>query len=187
MSKSSIKEAIDCLYICGFMATGKSSIGSVLSQKLELPFQDLDRFLERKERTTIPKLFADKGEEYFRKREREYLEELSSSFKGVLALGGGSLQNQEIVDALKERGVLVYIETPIEIIIDRIMRNKNRPIALDKQGKIKTRETLLSELKVLYSNRKIYYNQAQIHIESDGSDCHEEMANRIIEKLKLYV
>ncbi len=187
MNEYRLKKYIDSFYLCGFMATGKSSIGSLLSQKLELPFQDLDRYLERKEDRTIADIFKKEGEPFFRQKEREYLMELSSSFKGILALGGGSLQNQQIVDHLKLHGLLIYIDTPMEVILQRVLRNKKRPIVLDKQGKIKSKEVLLNELNMLYSQREKFYKQAQIQVNSEGFGTQEELVDIIIDKIKKHV
>ncbi len=187
MNEHRLKKYVDIFYLCGFMATGKSSIGSLLSKKLELPFQDLDRYLERKEGKSIPDIFKNEGESYFREKEREYLMDLSSSFKGILALGGGSLQNQNIVDHLKLHGLLIFIDTPMDVIVNRVRRNKKRPIVLDKQGKIKSREELLNELNMLYSNREKYYKQAQIQVISDGFAIEEQLVDIIIDKIKKHV
>ncbi len=187
MNEHRLKKYVDSFYLCGFMATGKSSIGSILSKKLELPFQDLDRYLERKEGRSISDIFKDEGEPYFREKEREFLMDLSTSFKGILALGGGSLQNQNIVDHLKLHGLLIFIETPIDVIVKRVLRNKKRPIVLDKQGKIKSREVLLNELNMLYSNREKFYKQAQIQVKSDGFGTEEQLVDIIIDKIKKHV
>lgn len=174
-------------YICGFMGAGKSSIGRLLAKELGLPFHDLDKYLERKEGRTIPDVFDQKGEVYFREKEREYLLELARSFKGVVALGGGSLQDQQIVDYLKLHGLLILIDVPMDIIVNRVMRNKKRPIVVDKKGKIKSRETLLKELNVLYSQRLKYYKQAQITITTDGLRNKQDLIPVLIDKIKQHV
>lgn len=79
------------IILLGYMGSGKSTIGQLLAQKKQLRFIDLDTFIEEKEQNSVPEIFKTKGEIYFRKKEREYLNEilnLDESF--VLALGGGT-------------------------------------------------------------------------------------------------
>ena len=177
----------DSIFLCGFMATGKSTIGRIISKKLNKPFKDLDRVITEKENSTVKELFELKGERYFREKEWEYLLDLTRNFKGVVALGGGALHNQMIVDHLKIHGLLVYIKTPLDIIVERVSRNTKRPIVLDIDGKIKSRETLFTDLNTLYSKRVDLYEQAQIILDSTGFEKKEEQAQNLIEKLKRYV
>lgn len=176
----------DRIFICGFMATGKSTAGSVLAKKLQLPFQDLDRFLERREGMSIKQLFESKGEEYFRRKEREYLSLLTASFRGVVALGGGALQTTEIAEKVVQRGVLIFLETPMQVIFERIRANTNRPMALDEHGRLKPDELLLEELNRLYAARKERYEMAQLHIKSNGKETTDELVHEMIKKLSAY-
>ncbi len=187
MNEYRLKKFDGSIFLAGFMATGKSAIGRMVSKKLEKPFSDLDQVITDKERTSIREIFSNQGESYFREKEWQYLLELTREFKGIVALGGGALQNQRIVDHLKVHGILVFIKTPIEIIVERVMRNTKRPIVLDVEGKIKSRETLFRELKALYSERLEYYEQAQVILESDGYETKEMQAQKLIDKLTRYV
>src|SRR5690625_5362958 len=98
------------IFLCGMMGAGKSTIGPRLADLMEKPFADLDQIIEETEKMTIPAIFEKKGESWFRKRERELLIQTAREFNGVLALGGGSLQNQELTDQLKMYGWLVYLD-----------------------------------------------------------------------------
>ncbi|MEQ8577103.1 MAG: shikimate kinase [Balneola sp.] len=187
MSEYRLKQFKDSFYITGFMGTGKSAIGSLLAQELELPFHDLDKYLVKKEEMSIPDIFKEYGEEYFRTKEWEYLQELTRSFKGVVALGGGALQNQHVVDHLKVHGLLIHLETPLEVILDRVLRNPKRPIVRNEKGEIKNKETLKNELETLYSTRKEFYNQAQVRLTTTGLEEKEAVLKRLINKIKNYV
>ncbi len=187
MNEYRLKKFDGSIYICGFMATGKSTIGKLIAQELEKPFTDLDRVISTKENRSIKKIFEQFGEPYFREKEWDYLLELTRSFKGVVALGGGALHNQRVVDHLKVHGILVYIKTPLEVIVERVLRNAKRPIVLDAEGKIKSKETLFTDLKTLYSAREDLYEQAQIKLKSSGYESKEGQARLLIEKLKRYV
>ncbi len=187
MNEYRLKRFQGSIFLTGFMASGKSTIGKLVAELIDRPFFDLDAVIEEKELKPIKEIFNDHGEEYFRKKELEYLTEISKSFKGVVALGGGALQNQRVIDHLKLFGLLVFIKTPIEVIVDRVTRNTSRPMVLDAQGKIKSREALFTELKSLYLSREGFYSQAQIIVESDGYRPKEEIAQILIEKLKRHV
>ena len=187
MNEYRLKKFDGSIYLTGFMATGKSAIGRRIAKMLDKPFIDLDSVITRKEGLSVKEIFHNHGERYFREKEWEYLLELTREFKGVVALGGGALQNQRIVDHLKVHGILVFIKTPMEVIVERVMRNTKRPITLDDEGKIKSRETLFTELKALYSSRLEYYEQAQVILESDGYEAKEGQARTLIDKLTRYV
>lgn len=177
----------DSIFICGFMGTGKSTLGLELAKSLQFPFIDLDHYIEEKERSSIAEIFTEKGEPYFRALEWKYLLELTKDFKGVVSLGGGALQNQRVIDHLKLHGILVFIETPMDVILERVMRNKKRPIVLDKDGKLKSQETLFTDLKTLYSSREGLYKQAQVKFVTDKNSAKDEQVRKLIEKIKRHV
>jgi shikimate kinase len=187
MNDYRLKQFKGSFYITGFMGTGKSAIGSRLARKLELPFHDLDNYLEKKEGKSIPRIFEEQGEKYFRIKEWEYLLELTRSFKGVVALGGGALQNQHIVDHLKVHGLLVFLSTPIDIILDRVLRNPKRPIVRNEKGEIKKEETLKRELETLYSKRIEFYNQAEVKFSTSGKEDKDVVTMKLLDKIKNHV
>lgn len=187
MNEYRLKKYEGSIYLTGFMATGKSTIGRLVARELERSFADLDNVITTKEKKSIKRIFAEKGEAYFREKEWEYLLELTREFKGVVSLGGGALHNQRVIDHLKLHGIIVFIDTPMDIIIERVLRNTNRPIVLNEKGEIKSKETLYKELKSLYSSRIGLYQQAQITLESIGSESIEGQALQLIDKLKRYV
>lgn len=187
MNEHRLKKFDGSFYISGFMATGKSAVGSIISRKLKLPFIDLDDVIEQKETKTIPEIFTEDGESHFRELEWKYLLELTKTFKGIVSLGGGALQNQQIVDHLKLHGLLVYIDTPLDIILERVLGNPKRPITRDSNGEIKNKEKLKIELETLYSTRLKYYKQAQIKVLTSGIESKEVVANLIIQKIKTHV
>ncbi|MTI86403.1 MAG: shikimate kinase [Balneolaceae bacterium] len=187
MNDDRLKRYNDSIYLTGFMATGKSTTGKELSKRLEMPFRDLDQIIVNGAGKSIHKVFEEDGEPHFRKLEREYLMELSRVFTGVVALGGGALQNQQIIDHLKLNGLLIYISTPFEIIADRVYKDTERPIVFDKQGKRKDKDTLFKELKTLYSGRKKFYEQAQITIHADRYSSNEKLMEALLLKIKQHV
>ena len=187
MNEYRLKKFDGSIYLCGFMATGKSTMGRMIANGLDKPFVDLDHLILRNEGCSISEIFNKYGEEYFREKEWETLLDLTRNFKGVVALGGGALHNQQVVDHLKVHGLLIYIKTPLDVIVERVLRNTKRPIVVNKEGKIKSKETLFKELKALYLSRDPLYEQAQIKMESSGLESKEGQAQLLIEKLKRYV
>lgn len=183
MNENRLKHFNQSIFLTGFMAVGKSSIGEVLAQRLNLPFTDIDSRIEKTVGKPIRYIFKEEGEAFFRQKEWEQVQEVTRTFRGVVALGGGALHNQQVVDHLKNHGVLVFVKAPMEVIIERVMRNKKRPVVLDTSGKLKSPETLFRELNTLYLKRIGYYNQAQITLEAHGGETKEQLASLLIEKL----
>lgn len=161
------------------MGAGKSLIGQKLAEKLECPFLDLDDKIEEIAAQPIPEIFDEAGEAGFRTLERRALLQVIREFEGIVALGGGSLQNQHMLDHLKLNGLLVFIETPIPVILDRISEDENRPLLLDEDGNPKEHSQLKEEMTALYDERFPLYEQAVITVSNDG----EETPDRIVEKL----
>src|SRR5690606_1981896 len=128
----------------------------------------------------------EKGEAYFREKEREAVYRLIENFNGVISLGGGTLQNQEMVDVIKKNGILLFLETPIEEITERVFRRSHRPILFDKNGKTKPKQILFDELKTLYFERQKYYEQAHICLKRKDFSSKEEVAAAAINKIQLY-
>lgn len=175
------------IYVTGFMASGKSTLAKALAVELSMDHKDLDHFIEKKEGKSIQSIFDENRELYFRKREREYLIELTHTFSGVVSLGGGALQDQMIVDHLKVNGLLIWLETPFDEIIERVKSGSERPVLYDNEGKIKSDATLKTELKTLYSERLNFYEQAQIKIDSSEYGSKDEMVKAAIGKIKRHV
>lgn len=187
MNKKNLNRFDGSVYLCGFMASGKSTIGQSIARSLEWDFRDLDAFIEKGERKKIRDIFDEKGEAYFREKERTYLLELLHQFKGVVSLGGGALQDQQTVDHLKDNGLLVFVETPLDEIVERVHRNTHRPIIFDENGKIKSKDTLFRELKALYSKRIDLYEQAQVRINTSLYPSIEAITEAAVDKIIRHV
>lgn len=155
------------IFLCGFMGAGKSYLGRLLAAALNVPFADLDNRIKRLTGKEITQLFKTGGETGFRKMEREVLQKLIDDFSGVVALGGGSLQNQQLVENVKRNGLLIFIETPMPVIIQRIKEDTTRPMLLDESGNVKKRNRLKSELQSLYEERLPLYKQADLTVIND--------------------
>lgn len=117
------------IVLLGYMASGKTTVGKVLSKKLFLPFIDLDKYIAKREQASIAEIFNEKGEIYFRKKEHQYLKELlASDSKFVLSLGGGTpcyAGNMDIITSNNDT-ISIYLEANIPTIIERLHHGKEK-------------------------------------------------------------
>jgi shikimate kinase len=168
------------IFLCGMMGSGKSTIGKSLARRLDVPFSDLDAIITEQEGRSIPEIFSSDGEETFRKIEQQLLIKTVQSVEGVLALGGGSLQNQQITDHVKLHGWLIFINPPLSVLLSRLRRSKNRPM-LNTGGIDSHRNTI----ERLMDERLPFYSQAHITINTDGLT-KKDIVDTIVAKLKFY-
>ncbi|MFY0604366.1 MAG: shikimate kinase [Flavobacteriaceae bacterium] len=117
------------IVLLGYMASGKTTIGKVLSEKLFLPLIDLDKYIAEKEKLSISDIFKNKGEIYFRKIEHQYLKELLSlKDKFILSLGGGTpcyAGNMDLISQ-NEDVISIYLDANIPTIVERLKKGKKR-------------------------------------------------------------
>lgn len=147
------------IVLCGFMGSGKTTAGRKLARLTGLTFIDTDQYLEEREGMSIPDIFAQKGEPYFRERETAYIRELAAREGIVLALGGGAVLRNENVQAVKKTGFLINLDTPYFRIVKNLSYSTNRPL-LNKPDK-------QSQTRRLYNARKNHYRRvADVSIRS---------------------
>ena len=147
------------------MGSGKSTIATFLSEKLQLPCFDLDQHIEEKERMTISSLFETKGEIYFRKVEHQVFKEMMHSTESfVLSLGGGTpcYANNHLY--LNGDGIVsIYLKTSIDQLYLRLQHQKaTRPLLADKSD-----EELMAFIAQHLFERSYFYNQATYAINTD--------------------
>jgi shikimate kinase len=152
------------IYLIGFMGSGKTHWGKLLSQKLNLPFFDLDEQVVSQEGKPIADIFADSGEEYFRLLEKDTLHIISESHDSfVMACGGGSPCYFNNIDYMNRQGTTVWINTPIEVLYQRLIGEKEkRPLIRGLSD-----EQLRGYIIKKFSDRKIYYEQASVMMEEE--------------------
>lgn len=165
------------IFLCGMMASGKSTVGKRLAARLNVPFKDLDKMIVEHESMSIPEIFSQKGEDYFRKIERTLLIKESERTNGVMALGGGSLQNRQVVDHLKIYGLLVFLKVPQSVLLRRLKTGRNRPMLL--------KTNIEDKIDQLLTERNPFYEQAHITI-TIGTESHNQVVDKLIKKLSVY-
>lgn len=146
------------IYLCGFMGCGKSTTGKLLAQKAGLKFTDLDDYIEEKEGMSIPEIFSQKGEPYFREREAQAVKELSAE-NSVVACGGGTIINDNSARIARENGTVFFLDIPFETCYDRIKDDAHRPLVANN-----TKE----QLHEIFSKRHdIYMKNSTLAIDAD--------------------
>ncbi|MDX1514570.1 MAG: shikimate kinase AroK [Gammaproteobacteria bacterium] len=149
---SNAADAPNNIFLVGPMGAGKSTVGRHLARLLNKIFLDCDRELEEHTGARISIIFELEGESGFRKRESAMLKELASRDNIVLATGGGVVLDADNRSLLKSRGFNVYLDAPLELLVQRTSRDRHRPLLQteDREAKIKsllkTRDPLYREV-----------------------------------------
>lgn len=137
------------VYLVGPMGAGKSTIGKVLAEQMQLAFVDSDRVIEERTGADIPWIFDMEGEEGFRQREAAVLEQLSEENDMVLATGGGIVLRPENRQCMRRAGKVVYLTASIEQLLERTSKDKKRPL-LQVDDPRAVIEALMAERDPLY-------------------------------------
>ena len=148
------------LILCGFMGSGKSTVGKLLAEKLGTKFVDTDIYIEQLEGMTIPQIFEKHGEEYFRTKEREVCKELSQLKRTVISTGGGTLLNDENMKIMKQNGVIFLLNVSSRTVLTRLRADNTRPL-LQRDDKEKAVKMLLSSRTPLYNRAADYVIDAE--------------------------
>jgi shikimate kinase len=109
--------------LIGYRATGKSSVGKSLSSKLKIAFWDTDLMVEKNMAMPVKEIVAFHGWDFFRLKEKETIKTLMQKKAGVFATGGGVVLDQENVDLLKQAGVIIWLNAPLQDIVDRLNKD----------------------------------------------------------------
>jgi shikimate kinase len=138
------------IVLFGFMGTGKTHIGQELAKKLGLIFVDMDDLIVERAGKSIPRIFAEDGEDAFREMERKLVGELARENGYVIATGGGVIKNPDNVKDLGRHGLLVCLTASPETIFERVKDDTNRPL-LNTDDKLATIRKILQEREALYA------------------------------------
>jgi len=152
------------IFLIGFMGSGKTHWGRLLSEKLGIRFFDLDEQVTEHAGKTIPEIFAAEGEEQFRLLEKDVLHIITESHDNfVMACGGGSPCYFNNIEYMNTAGTTVWINTPQDTLHKRLVVEKEkRPLIKDL-----TDEQLRNFIQKKFSDRRIYYEQATIAIDEE--------------------
>ena len=161
------------LVFLGMMGSGKSSIGYLVSKKLNLTFFDIDHLIEKETGMNIVNIFKEKGEKYFRDLEEKITLETLKKNNKIISLGGGGFLNKKIRKEILINHFSFWLSWDESILIKRMVANKKRPLV------VKSTE---QEIKQLIKKRAKIYSRAQFKI-----NCNKLTKNEILKKIiKIY-
>ena len=161
------------LVFLGMMGSGKSSIGILVSKKLDLPFLDVDSLIVEDTGMSVSEIFEKKGERYFRNVEEKITLKSLKKVNIVVSLGGGGFVNAKIRKEVLSKHFSFWLNWDESILIKRIKGSKKRPLAL--------RSTDL-EIRTMIKNRSKIYSNAQFKI-----NCNKLTKTEIVKKIiKIY-
>lgn len=153
------------IYLCGFMASGKTTVGNALSKKLNIDYVDTDELLVETYGQSISDIFEKYGEDYFRDLEHNIAKKTADMKCGVVSTGGGMLTFDRNGEILKKSGIIICLVRDFDVIYQEIKSDKRRPLA---QTKTK------AELRDMYEKRiSKYQKYADYTVVNSGSidDC----------------
>ena len=157
--------------LSGFMGAGKTTIGKILSEKLNVPFIDLDEEIEKETNLTIPEIFKRKGEEGFREIERQILiKNLHKKNDFVYALGGGAVANDASLKCVLQNSIPILLYGSVKLLFNRAKKEDNRPLLRD-----------FNSFNALYESRKKFYEKIPIKISIENEP--EIIASKILDIL----
>jgi shikimate kinase len=163
----------DKVYLVGFMAAGKTSVGRALARRLDWKFIDIDELIERHEHMTVAEIFARHGEPYFRAAERNVVAEQLSARHVVVATGGGTFVDPQNRAAIRSDGVSVWLDAPLERVIARMPADGRRPLAADR-----------ADLERLYEGRRLAYEQAHMRLDAGRAGV-EALVEQLVDWLEI--
>jgi shikimate kinase len=153
------------IFFIGFMGSGKTHWGRLLSKKLGLAFYDLDTVIVEQEKKSVADIFAEKGEEYFRVREKEMLERIAEEKDGfILSCGGGTPCFFNNIEYMTKIGKVIWLNTSTDVLTERLLRErKSRPLIREVD------ESDLGRYIVRkLSERRMYYQQADVTVNEES-------------------
>jgi len=160
------------------MGAGKTTMGRQLAKKLNYQFFDSDHVIEERTGADIPLIFEKEGEEGFRKREQLVIDELTQMNNIVLATGGGAVLLPENRHNLKNRGIVIYLHSSVDHLIERTRLDKNRPLLQTDDPAARLRE-------IMTTREPLYKETADIIINT-GKKSIRSVINVILDQLNIY-
>lgn len=170
-----MKKKFGSVVLCGFMGSGKTTVGRLLAGKTARHFIDLDEYLEQKEGMSVSEIFAKKGEPAFREMEKQAVRELSLTGGLIVAAGGGTLLSKENAAALRANGIVILLDASLETVRERLKGDTARPLLHQPGG--------TDAIAKLYHERsETYRASADIVLNADRSP--EQTAAAALSALK---
>lgn len=170
------------IFLIGFMGSGKSTIGKLLAERLNLPFIDSDKEIEKTAGKTINEIFSEEGEEVFRGMEMNFLTQLKSTKPSVVAVGGGLAANEGSLELMHEIGLVIYLNTSLLTLIKRLKEEKHlRPLLKNLSD-----SEFHPFIEDLLSKRVHFYKQAKLIMPNERNSPIELVDKLLKELNKLF-
>lgn len=148
------------IFLIGPMGAGKTTVGMQLAKHLGKRFLDSDSEIEERTGVKISLIFELEGEAGFRKREKAMIEELTGKDQLVLATGGGAVLDADNRAFLMSRGFVIYLNVPIDILVERTSRNRNRPL-------LEVEDPRARIIEIMEQRESIYREMADMIVTTD--------------------
>ena len=162
-------ESKENIVFLGMMGSGKTSIGLLISKKLNLQFYDIDQIIEKKLAMSISDIFEKKGEKFFRDFEEKTTLKILKKKSAVISLGGGAFINRKVREEILKNHFSFWLNWNSKTLIQRIQKNSKRPIAL---------KSSFDELIDLIRKRSLVYSKSKYKI-----NCEQLSKNEIVNKV----
>ena len=157
------------IVLVGLSGSGKTTIGKLLEQKINLKFIDTDEIIVNNENRSINDIFATDGEKFFRQIEFEVVRKVSEQNDLIISTGGGVVLNQENIDNLKKNGIVFYLKTSVDTLINRLKNDTTRPLLKTNDLRLKLEKMLL--------DRATFYEKADYIIKNDNDNIEQTVEN----------
>lgn len=164
------------IYLIGFMGTGKSSAAGYLGEKYAMDVAEMDEMIEKKENKSISDIFAEHGEEYFRRLETQLLLELQSKKNLIVSCGGGAALREENVEAMKRGGHIVWLTARPETVYERVKENEDRPLLKDHNS--------IEYLAAMMERRRTRYEKAADFVIVTDEKSIPQICEELMDKLR---
>ena len=159
------------IILIGYMGSGKTTIGKALSKETGMMFYDMDWYIESRMRKTVSQIFAEKGEEGFRKSEYNMLHEVAEFEDVIISCGGGTPCFFDNMDYLNQQGDVVYLKATPEVLYKHLLMAKvERPLLKDK-----TPEELIAYITEHLKEREPFYTKARYSLDVSLMDDYDKI------------
>lgn len=152
------------IFFTGFMCSGKTTIGKIVANTIGYFFYDLDEMITKGEGKSVTEIITAEGEKYFRDLESEYLRKTTELQNSVISLGGGTIVRQENLSLILAHGYLIYLETPVATIYERLKSKTNRPLFRTENDAPLSKDKAIGKIESLLSPRLPLYSQANFSV-----------------------
>ena len=176
---AAIRTRLGCrsIVLVGMMGVGKSSVGRRLAARLGIPFADADTEIEKAAGMSIADVFARHGEADFRSGEARVIARLLESGPQVLATGGGAFMNVKTRDAIRAKGVSIWLKAEFEVLLRRISKRRNERPLLQTDDPAETLRTLLAEREPIYAQADLTVHSRDVSHDAIVADIMTALAS----------